>query len=105
MSSPIGFLYASVPAIGSALCELGRKRLTKGGVDAPTLVSMICLAQGLLGMAGYVAASGGLTLPTVDFWKPALLSAVANALSKTLQTIAYNKGDASFKDSNANLPV
>lgn len=102
----IGFVYASVPAIGSALCELGRKRLTKNGLDAPTLVSMICLAQGLLGMLGYVAATGGLNIPSIDFWKPALLSAVANALSKTLQTIAYNKGDVSLcAPFSASLPI
>ena len=102
----IGLLYASVPAVGSALCELGRKRLTKGGMDAPTLVSLICLAQGLIGMAGYTISNGGLTLPSTEFWKPALLSAVANAFSKTLQTIAYNKGDVSLcAPFSASLPI
>ena len=102
----IGFFYASVPAVGSALCELGRKRMTKAGVDAPTLVSMICLAQGLLGMLGYALANGGLTMPTLTFWKPALLSAVANAFSKTLQTLAYNKGDVSLcAPFSASLPI
>ena len=102
----IGFAYASVPAIGSALCELGRKRMTKAGLDAPTLVCLICLAQGLLGMAGHVMASGGLSIPSLSFWKPALLSAIANAFSKTLQTLAYSKGDVSLcAPFSASLPI
>lgn len=101
-----GFGLAVIPAAGSALCELGRKRLTSSGLNSPTLVSLICLAQGVLGMAGYVATTGALPLPAAAFWRPALLSAVANALSKTLQTLAYQRGDVSLvAPFSASLPI
>lgn len=101
-----GLLYAAMPAIGSALCELGRKRLTSAGLDAPTIVSLICLSQGVIGMAGFYLTFGAIPMPTAVFWKPALLSAMANAFSKTLQTIAYNKGDVSLcAPFSASLPI
>ena len=55
-----GFLLASGSAIGSSLCEIGRKHLVRSGMDAPTIVSVVCTLQGVFGVLALTAAAGGL---------------------------------------------
>jgi hypothetical protein len=103
--SSVGLGLAGCTAIGSAMCEFGRKRLTKEGMDATTIISLVCVLQGLLGFSG-LALTG--TSPRVDstFWPPALASAACSAVTATLLTKAYSAGDISLcAPFNAALPV
>ncbi len=103
--SAVGFLLSGATAVGSAMCEFGRKKLTSSGLDSATIVSLVCLLQGVLGFSG-LAATGRLSLPGRSFWAPALASAACSACTATLLTKAYSLGEMSLcAPFNAALPV
>ena len=100
-----GFLLAGCTAVGSALCEFGRKSLTGAGLQSGTIVALVCLIQGVVGFSG-LAMLGMLSFPGVPFWFPALTSAGLSSLTATLLTTAYSTGDMSLvAPFNAALPV
>ena len=88
-----GLALAGATALGSAACEFGRKRLTKGGLDAATIVSLVCLLVGLAGLSGITAMTGAMQCPGASFWPPALASAGLSAVTATLLTKAYSNND------------
>lgn len=101
-----GLVLAGVTAVGSAGCEFGRKRLTKGGLDAATVVSLVCLLVGVAGLLSLTAYTGSLPVPLAAFWPPALASAALSAVTATLLTKAYSNNDISLvAPFNSALPV
>ena len=101
-----GLALASATAIGSALCEFGRKRLTGCGLDPSTIVSLVCLLQGVIGLSGLAILSGSLPIPVAEFWPNALASAGLSAMTASLLTKAYSENDISLcAPYNAGLPV
>ena len=101
-----GLALAGATAVGSAACEFGRKRLTKGGLDAATIVSLVCLLVGLAGLTGLTIVTGSLPCPVASFWPPALASAGLSAVTATLLTKAYSNNDISLvAPFNSALPV
>lgn len=100
-----GFLLAGCTAVGSALCEFGRKSLTGAGLQSSTIVSLVCLLQGIVGFSA-LGTMGMLSLPGSAFWLPALASAGLSSVTATLLTVAYSTGDMSLcAPFNAALPV
>ena len=100
-----GFALASCSAVGSAMCEFGRKKLVKDGLDATTIVAVVCLLEGVVGMA-LLTLTTGLPLPGGPFWAPALAAAAASALTTSLLARAYSANDISLcAPFNAALPV
>ena len=104
MSGPA---LAGCSALGSSMCEFARKRLTSAGLDPSTIVSLVCLLQGVVGLAGLTASSGGVfPVPHASFWGPALASAGLSAITATLLTKAYRDNDISLcAPFNSALPV
>lgn len=91
--------------MGSAFCEFGRKGLTQAGLQSSTIVSLVCLLQGVVGFSG-LALLGTLSLPGSSFWLPAVASAALSSITATLLTMAYSTGDMSLcAPFNAALPV
>jgi drug/metabolite transporter (DMT)-like permease len=88
------------------LLTVGRKRLTKAGLDSATIVSLICLLQGAIGLLALTAARGEVPIPTSRFWPHALASASLSAITATLLTRAYSTSEFSLiAPFNAALPV
>ena len=100
-----GLTLAAGTAVGNALCDVGRKRLSKTKIGNAAQIAYVCLLEGLLGTV-YLTLAGALVLPSAEFWLPALSSAFLNAVAKTLQTKAYSEYDISLcAPFNAALPV
>ena len=104
--SSSGFLLATCSAAGSAVCEIGRKRLCASGCDAAVVVAVVCLLEGVLGTLAFVVSTGGMPLPGGEFWLPALAAAAASALTTSLLAKAYSANDISMcAPFTAALPV
>jgi hypothetical protein len=101
-----GLALAGFSALGSAACEFARKKLTGAGMDPSTIISLVCLIEGVFGLSGLTVANGEPPMPPVSFWFPALASAGLSALTATLLTKAYSENDISLcAPFNAALPV
>lgn len=101
-----GLALAGFSACGSAACEFARKKLTGAGMDPSTIISLVCLIEGIVGLSGLTVANSELPMPPVSFWFPALASAGLSAMTATLLTKAYSENDISLcAPFNAALPV
>ena len=106
LSTSLGLALASCSAVGSAMCDFGRKRLMKDGLDAATIVASVCLIEGLVGVLYFLATTGSMPLPSQDFWLPALAAAAASALTTSLLAKANSENDISLcAPFSAALPV
>ena len=105
-SASAGFALASCSAVGSATCDFGRKRLMKDGLDAATIVAVVCLIEGVVGMLYFLVTTGSVPMPSQDFWMPALAAAAASALTTSLLAKANSENDISLcAPFSAALPV
>jgi drug/metabolite transporter (DMT)-like permease len=105
-SSGRGFAFASCSAAGSAVCEMSRKRLVGAGCDPTTVVALVCLVEGVLGVLAFVVGTGAMPVPGGEFWLPALAAAAASALTTSMLAKAYSENDiSSCAPFNAALPV
>ena len=105
-ASGSGFALAAGSAVGSAVCEMSRKRLVGAGCDAATVVATVCLIEGLVGMLAFVVGTGAMPVPGGAFWLPALAAAAASALTTSMLAKAYSENDiSSCAPFNAALPV
>lgn len=106
LSTSLGLALASCSAVGSAMCDFGRKRLMKDGLDAATIVASVCLIEGLVGVLYFLVTTGSMPLPSQDFWLPALAAAAASALTTSLLAKANSENDISLcAPFSAALPV
>ena len=87
MSASAGFTLAVMTAVGNAMTDVGRKKLSSTGIGSALQVGVVCALEGLLGML-YLIVVSQLELPGREFWLPAVSSAILNAIAKTLQTKA-----------------
>ena len=105
-SSGSGFALAACSAAGSAVCEMSRKRLVGAGCDVATVVAMVCLIEGVVGVLAFVVGTGAMPVPGGEFWLPALAAAAASALTTSMLAKAYSENDiSSCAPFNAALPV
>merc|ERR1740130_1068911 len=105
MASGSGLALAACSAAGSAVCEMSRKRLVGAGCDVGTVVALVCLLEGVVGMLAFVVVTGAMPVPGGEFWLPAL-AAAASALTTSMLAKAYSDNDiSSCAPFNAALPV
>jgi drug/metabolite transporter (DMT)-like permease len=105
MSVPLGLTLALGSAVGSAVCDFGKKRLSKAGVIGGVQVPLLCLLEGFVGLS-YLAFTGDFVIPGGDYWTPALTSAALNAVTGMLLIKAYSMSDISLcAPFNAALPI
>ena len=105
-TSGSGFALAACSAAGSAVCEMSRKRLVGAGCDVATVVALVCLIEGVMGVLAFVVGTGAMPVPSGEFWLPALAAAAASALTTSMLAKAYSENDiSSCAPFNAALPV
>ena len=85
---------------------MSRKRLVGAGCDVATVVALVCLIEGVVGVLAFVVGTGAMPVPSGEFWLPALAAAAASALTTSMLAKAYSENDiSSCAPFNAALPV